>query len=82
MDRCSQASRVRDGVDIWKMQSLIPYQEIGQRISEVTTDKNQLIYLYCRSGNRFAIATQASTDLRFANVKNRGAYQDLREQGL
>ncbi len=58
---------------------LIPYQEIGQRISEVTTDKSQLIYLYCRSGNRSGIATQILTELGFNNVENRGAYETLRE---
>ena len=30
----------------------IPYEEITQRIHEVTSDKDAMIYVYCRSGRR------------------------------
>ena len=37
----------------------IPYQEIVDRIGEVTDDRNELIYLYCRSGRRSACLESA-----------------------
>ena len=30
----------------------IPYGEISERITEVTENKDELIYVYCRSGRR------------------------------
>lgn len=55
----------------------IPYEEIATRISEVTTDKNAVIHLYCRSGNRSGIAQQTLQSVGFTNAVNEGGYEDL-----
>ena len=55
----------------------IPYEEIAARISEVTTDKNAKIHLYCRSGNRSGIAQQTLQAMGFTNTSNEGGYEQL-----
>jgi phage shock protein E len=55
----------------------IPYEEIAARISEVTTDKDATIRLYCRSGNRSGIAQQTLQSIGFTKVTNEGGYEDL-----
>jgi phage shock protein E len=55
----------------------IPYEEIALRISEVTTDKNASIHLYCRSGNRSGIAQQTLHAMGFTNSVNEGGYESL-----
>lgn len=54
----------------------IPYEEIGARISEVTTDKDALIYLYCRSGRRSGIAKAALDEAGFTRVVNAGGLEE------
>jgi phage shock protein E len=58
----------------------IPYEEIGARIGEVTTDKNTTIHLYCRSGNRSGIAQQTLQALGFSKAVNEGGYEDLKQK--
>ncbi len=55
----------------------IPYEEIAPRISEITTDKNATIHLYCRSGNRSGIAQQILQSIGFTNAINEGGYEDI-----
>jgi len=54
----------------------IPYEEITQRIGEVTEDKDALIYVYCRSGRRSGIAMEDLRQAGFSNVVNVGGLQD------
>ena len=54
----------------------IPYEEITQRISEVTTEKDAEIYLYCRSGRRSGIAKTALDEAGFTHVVNAGGLED------
>ena len=58
----------------------IPYEEIAARISEVTTDKDATIHLYCRSGNRSGIAQQTLQAMGFKNAVNEGGYDALLQQ--
>lgn len=58
----------------------IPYEEIAARISEVTTDKDATIHLYCRSGNRSGIAQQTLHAMGFNNAVNKGSYESLLQQ--
>ncbi|MDR7089876.1 MULTISPECIES: rhodanese-like domain-containing protein [Cellvibrio] len=58
----------------------IPYEEIALRISEVTADKNAVIHLYCRSGNRSGIAQQTLRAMGFNHAVNEGAYEALLQQ--
>jgi|GEM_PF-1541737 len=58
----------------------IPYEEIALRISEVTTDKDATVHLYCRSGNRSGIAQQILQSMGFTNAVNEGGYEILLQQ--
>lgn len=58
----------------------IPYEEIALRIGEVTADKDAVIHLYCRSGNRSGIARQTLLAMGFRNAINEGGYEALVQQ--
>ena len=55
---------------------LIPEYEIGERAEKELSDKDQLILVYCRSGRRSKIASQALADLGYTNVKEFGGIID------
>ena len=57
--------------------SNIPHTEIAQRISEVVTNKDKQINLYCGSGGRAELARKALADLGYTHVTNAGGYRDL-----
>jgi phage shock protein E len=48
----------------------IPYEQIGDGINLVTTDKKSKIYLYCRSGRRSAIAVDTLKKAGYENLIN------------
>lgn len=54
----------------------IPHTEIAARIGEVTTDKDALIYLYCRSGRRSGLALDTLEAAGYTNVVNVGGLKD------
>ncbi len=58
----------------------IPYEEIVDRIGEVTEDRDELIYLYCRSGRRSGIATAALQEAGFNQVVNIGGLEDAQRK--
>ena len=47
---------------------LIPDYEITERAEKELPDKNQLILIYCRSGNRSKTASQALVDMGYTNI--------------
>ena len=55
---------------------LIPEYEISQRAEKELPDKAQMILVYCRSGRRSKIASQALVDLGYTNVKEFGGIID------
>ena len=55
---------------------LIPEYEIAERAEKELPDKNQLILVYCRSGRRSKIASQALVDLGYTNIKEFGGIID------
>lgn len=55
---------------------LIPEYEISQRAESELLDKDQLILVYCRSGRRSKIASQALVGLGYTNVKEFGGIID------
>ena len=55
---------------------LIPDYEIQQRAEKELTDKNQLILVYCRSGRRSKLASQALADMGYTNVVEFGGIND------
>lgn len=54
----------------------IPNETIGTEPISELTDKNQLILVYCRSGNRSKQAAQKLTDLGYTNIVEFGGIND------
>ena len=48
----------------------IPYSDLAARASQLPTDKGARIVVYCRSGNKSAIAAQTLVDLGYTNIDN------------
>lgn len=59
---------------------LIPYNQIKNRIAEVTKDKNAAIALYCASGGRSGRALLVLRELGYKNVENLGGFEDAKEK--
>ncbi len=55
---------------------LIPYDQIGEKISSVVKDKSQRIYLYCRTGRRSGIAKEVLEKLGYKDIINLGSLED------
>lgn len=51
---------------------LIPHDEIESRAEAELTDKEQTILVYCRSGNRSKVASQALAELGYTDVREFG----------
>lgn len=47
---------------------LIPHNEIADRAEEELPDKEKMILVYCRSGNRSKVASQILADLGYTGV--------------
>jgi phage shock protein E len=48
--------------------TLIPHRELEEREGELPSEKDTMILLYCRSGNRSQDAAQTLVDLGFTNI--------------
>lgn len=55
----------------------IPHGEIDQRITEVTTNKDSDIRVYCRSGRRSEIAKTVLDKMGYSNVTNEGGLEEV-----
>ena len=51
---------------------LLPHEKIQQLAPTLLPDKNALILVYCRSGNRSKQASQKLADMGYSNVKEFG----------
>lgn len=60
----------------------IPHDQIATQIASVTTNKDEPIHLYCRSGRRAESALQVLKEMGYTNITNHGGYDDLVKQGL
>ena len=58
----------------------VPHTEIGQRISEVTDDKDAKIVVYCAVGGRAGKAKTTLEELGFTNVENGGGFDDVKDR--
>ncbi|MBT6923088.1 MAG: rhodanese-like domain-containing protein [Euryarchaeota archaeon] len=48
--------------------TLVPHSELEEREGELPSEKDTMILLYCRSGNRSQDAAQTLVDLGFTNI--------------
>ena len=55
---------------------LIPFNEIGKRVSELALPLDTKIYLYCRSGRRAQKALNTLMELGYKNVVNLGSLEN------
>jgi len=55
---------------------LLPVDELGDRYAEVLPEKDAVILVYCRSGNRSARAAQALANLGYTRVYDFGGILD------
>ena len=58
----------------------IPHTEIGERIAEVTDNRDATLYLYCRSGRRSGIATDVLRKAGFTGAVNIGGFEDAMDK--
>ncbi len=58
----------------------IPHTEITERISDVTTDKDAKIVLYCAVGGRAGKAKTALESMGYTNVENAGGFDDVKDR--
>ena len=49
---------------------LLPFDEMKDKVAQIFPDKEQKIYIYCRSGARSARATREMKKLGYTNVYN------------
>lgn len=55
---------------------LIPDTEIEERAEKELEDKEQLIFVYCRSGNRSKKASSLLSEMGYTNIKEFGGIKD------
>jgi rhodanese-related sulfurtransferase len=55
---------------------LLPDYDVREKAEELLTDKDQLILVYCRSGNRSKVASNDLVELGYTNVKEFGGIKD------
>ncbi|MBT4592504.1 MAG: rhodanese-like domain-containing protein [Porticoccaceae bacterium] len=54
----------------------IEWQDIGDQVSALTTNKDETIYVYCHTGNRSGKAKSILDQLGYSNVINAGGMDD------
>lgn len=55
----------------------IPNESIDESVSEILTDKDQLLFVYCRSGNRSKQASEKLAKLGYSNIYEFGGISDF-----
>ena len=55
----------------------IPNESIDESVSEILTDKDQLLLVYCRSGNRSKKASEKLAKLGYSNIYEFGGISDF-----
>ena len=63
--------------------TLIPVQELEQRLADLPADKERPVLVYCRSGNRSVSASKILGQQGYKKVMNlKGGIQEWTRQGL
>ncbi len=77
VDVRSQAEYNRDHIagDLF-----IPHTLVVEQLPALVTDKDSLIYLYCRSGHRAGLAKRWLQKRGYSRVENAGGIADARRQ--
>ena len=57
----------------------IPHDEVIERVSEISSDKEAKIYLFCGSGKRAGKALLLLEEAGYSNVENLGGLSEARE---
>lgn len=55
---------------------LLTLDEIEEKASEIIPNKDKTYYVYCRSGNRSAVAAQLLVDMGYKNIYDLGGIKD------
>lgn len=55
----------------------IPNESIDESVSEILTNKDQLLLVYCRSGNRSKKASEKLAKLGYSNIYEFGGISDF-----
>ena len=55
----------------------IPNESIDESVSDILTDKDQLLLVYCRSGNRSKQASEKLAKLGYSNIYEFGGISDF-----
>lgn len=56
--------------EIDKTDAFVPYDQVEQKINQFPSDKNAMVFVYCRSGPMSAIAAEKLVQLGYTNVWN------------
>jgi len=56
----------------------IPYDQLEARSDELPEEKNREIVVYCRSGQRSAIAVRTLRRLGYGRLRDEGSYERLK----
>lgn len=57
----------------------MPHDQIAERISEISGDRDQPVVVYCRSGRRAGLAKEVLRSNGFTDILNAGGYSDLKD---
>lgn len=61
---------------------LAPHDSIGQTIAQIAPNKQQKIYVHCRSGRRSAAAIETLKSMGYSQLIDLGGLDDLSKYGL
>ena len=59
---------------------LVPHDTIAKKVGSVVPDKNNPVYIYCRSGRRSAIAVEAMKRLGYTDLTDPGGMDDAKKR--
>ena len=58
---------------------LVPHDTIVEKIDAIVLDKSTPVFVYCRSGRRYAIAVKAMEKLGYTNITDLGGMDEAKK---